>query len=235
MSRTDCGRWVKWGLATTGALLVATLASAQGTETKAPRMPLWDASGAVALHNIRASDAHGGEDQFDWWEPQWETGVQAGRYLTPHLKVEMGVRGPMQYDFYESAQVPAPGLSGGVAFASIDRHVRLVSFAPGVTWQFFENRFVHPYVSAGVSFDVAEIHRSRDAHTVSVSRSNTTIRYSVPAVDTRETLVDARPFLAAGTKSYFNRHWFVRPEAHVALAGSRVGQVSLRLGVGVDF
>jgi hypothetical protein len=49
-------------------------------------------------------------------------------------------------------------------------------------------------------------------------------------------VVEARPFFAAGTKSYFgNGRWFVRPEFEVGVTHARIGAVALRLGVGVDF
>ena len=84
--------------------------------------------------------------------------------------------------------------------------------------------------------DLLNTHRFREAGIESYPLSRTTVRYDVPGIDTRETAVAARPFFAVGSKSYFgNGRWFVRPEFEIGVAKSRIGHVSLRLGVGVDF
>lgn len=233
MAGITARRWLCRGIVTVGATLLATTASAQPGETVA-RMPAWDASGSIALRFIRASD-FGDEDYYYYdWQTQGEPGFQVGRHVTRHLKVEIGVRGPMQFTVDESDLVPAPSIPGGFAETWLDRRVRVLSFAPSLTWQFFENAFVHPYVSAGVAMDVVDIHRFREAYTASYGR--TAIRYDVPGIDTSETMFEARPFFAVGSKSYFgNGQWFVRPEFEIGVTKSRIGRVSLRLGVGVDF
>ena len=225
MSDITTRRWLCRGLTTIGATLLATTVSAQASDTV--RMPVWEASGSVAMQNIRASELDGGQDYlYDYWESQLEPGVQVGRYITKQLKVEIGVRGPMQYSFYESDYVPAPGIPGGVP-ESIDRSVRVLSFAPAITWQFFENSFVHPYVSAGVAMDVSDIHRFRQAGTGSWVQSRTTVQYDVPGVDTRATAVDARPFLAVGTKL-----WTLATAAGLCVPRSRwASEVAHRPGI----
>jgi hypothetical protein len=234
MAEITARRWLCRGLATIGATLLATTASAQASDT-AVRMPAWDASGSLAIHFFQASDLDGSADDYYDSEALGQPGAHVGRYVTPHLKVELGVRGPMQYTSYDTILVPAP-LPGGFAETWVDRNVRVVSFAPAITWQFFENTFTHPYVSAGVAVDLVDIHRFREAGTESYPLSRTTVRYDVPGIDTRKTVVKARPFFAAGSKSYFgNGRWFVRPEVEIGVAKSRIGAVSLRLGVGVDF
>jgi len=235
MAGITARRWLCRGLVTVGATLLATTASAQAGETVV-RMPAWDASGNLAIHFFRASDLDGGDDHYYYdSEALAQPGAQVGRYVTPHLKVELGVRGPMQYTSYDTIHVPAP-LPGGFAETWVDRRVRVVSFAPAITWQFFENTFMHPYVSAGVAVDLVDVHRFREAGTESYPLSRATVRYDVPGIDTRETVVKARPFFAVGSKSYFgNGRWFVRPEAEIGVVKSRIGTGSLRLGVGVDF
>jgi hypothetical protein len=240
MTAPNPRQWQMRGLATVGATLLATAVSAQSIETAQPRFPRWDASASIAMHQVRVNEVDRSDD-LDYWEAQVEVRAQAGRYLTRRLKVELGVLAPMSYEFYESAYVPAPGLTlccgtpAGLGFAGIDQHVRVLSFTPAVTWQFFDNTFVHPYVTVGVDAGVSRIHRFRAAGTSSMTSSGRTIRYDVPGVDTRETVTQARPFLAFGTKSYFNERWFARPEVQMGIARARIGQVSLRLGIGVDF
>lgn len=236
MAATTARRWLRRPVMTVGATLVASISWAQASDVSAVRFPLWDASGSIAFHNVRASEAQRGPDDFDHWDANAELRGQAGRYLTSHLKVEFAVLAPMSYDFYERISVPAPAVPGGVGTTWVDRNVTVLSLQPALTWQFFENTFVHPYVAAGVSVDVANIHRFRDAGADSVFASgNRSFRFDVPAVDTRETVTEFRPFVAFGTKSYFNEHWFARPEVQLGFGQSRLGQVSLRLGIGRDF
>jgi len=236
MAEIAARRWLLRGLAMMVTALVATTASAQSADT-APRMPVWDASVSGALHNVRASEMRPQPDGlYDYFETQWEPGAQVGRYLTSHLKVELGVRGPMQSSFYETDLVPVPALTGGFGWSSVDVNVRVFSVAPAVTWQFLDNTFAHPYLSVGVAMDVMDVHRFRPARTETDYRGRTGVRYDVPAIDTRDTEFIARPFVAVGSKSYFsNGRWFVRPEIQVGTSKSRVSAVSMRLGVGVDF
>jgi hypothetical protein len=236
MTEIAARRWLCRGLAMVGATLLATTVHAQATDTVVP-MPRWDVNGSVAVNNTLASEIRIDPGRYyDYWAGQWEPGAQIGRYLTPHLKLEIGVRGPMHYDFSEDGRVPVAALPGGFGPAPIDVRVRVFSVAPAITWQFLENSFFHPYVSAGLAMDVSDIRRLRDAGTRETFLTRGSVRYDVPAVDTRATEFHARPFLAAGSKSYFsNGRWFVRPEIQVGVAKSRIGQVSLRFGVGVDF
>jgi hypothetical protein len=235
MTALTARQWLTRTLVLVGATFLAASARAQASDVSAVRMPAWDASGSVALFNVRASDAQSGNDNLDYWDTKAELRGQIGRYLTPHLKVEFGLLAPLSYDFYEQLSVATPAVPGGVATTWVDRDVTVLSLQPALTWQFFENTFVHPYVTAGVSVDVANIHRFRDAGADSVFVSGRSVRFDVPPVDTRETVTELRPFLAFGTKSYFNEHWFARPEVQLGFGPSRLGQVSLRLGIGRDF
>jgi hypothetical protein len=236
MAATTARRWLTRSLMTVGTTLFASMAWAQASDVSTFRMPRWDASASVAFHNVRASEVQAGPDDFDYWEPNAEWRGQAGRYATPHLKVEFAVLAPMSYNFYEPILVPAPAVPGGVGTTWVERNVTVLSLQPALTWQFLDNAFVHPYVTAGISVDVANIHRFRDAGIDNVFvPGNRGFRFDVPAIDTRDTVTEVRPFLAFGTKSYFNEHWFARPEVQLGFGQSRLGQVSLRLGIGRDF
>src|SRR5262245_42440646 len=226
MGGTTARQWLTRSLVTVGAMFLATSAWAQASDITTVRMPVWDASGSVALFNVRTSEASGPDDS-DYWETKAELRGQVGRYLTPHFKVEFAILAPMSYDFYEDVSVPVPAVPGAVGFTWVDRDVTVLSMQPAVTWQFFENTFVHPYVTAGISIDVANVHRFRDAGAGAIYLSGSrSIRFDVSPVDTRETVTEARPFVAFGTKSYFNERWFARPEVQLGLAGARLSQVS---------
>ena len=83
MAATTARRWLTRSLMTVGTTLFASMAWAQASDVSTFRMPLWDASGSVAFHNVRASEAQAGPDDFDYWEANAELRGQVGRYLTP--------------------------------------------------------------------------------------------------------------------------------------------------------
>lgn len=102
------------------------------------------------------------------------------------------------------------------------------ALAPGVTYQFGDNQFLHPYVTGGVQIGLVRMHRERNPETVRAP-------VPVPRIDELQTAVHARPFAAAGLKAYFNRRVFVRPEVLAGFGPGGIRQFTLHLGAGVDF
>ena len=142
MAAMTARQWLTRSLVTVGATFLAASAWAQASDVSTARFPLWDASGSIAMFNVRASEAQSGNDNLDYWDTKTELRGQIGRYLTPHLKLEFGMLAPLSYDFYEQLSVPAPAVPGGVGTTWVDRNVTVLSLQPALTWQFFENTFV---------------------------------------------------------------------------------------------
>ena len=210
-------------------LLVGASAFAQGTSREPEAVPFnrWDLSAGVGLHYFATREL----DETDgWWDEKLQLRFQAGRYVSPHLKAEIAVAGPSTYETYESTRIPVAGLPNG-GFAYNDRRVRVVSLTPTFTYQFLENAFAHPFVSAGASLNIVDDHRFRLETTSTINR----VTYSVPALDTRETSLQTRPFVAAGFKSYFNERTFVRPELQVGFGAHGAAQMNIRFDFGIDF
>jgi hypothetical protein len=202
-------------------------AAAQETDEFPPHFPRWDVSGGLGVLWVDHHDLNPNES---WWEPKPQARLQLGRYLTQHLKTELHLSGPSTYDLYEEELFPVAGLSGG-GWAVTFRTVKMFTASPALTYQFFENVFAHPFVSGGADIDVGDDHRTRSASTYAFNR----VSYPITSVDTRRTLLRARPFFAVGSKSYLNDRVFVRPEAHVAFSIEGASRVMLRLDIGVDF
>ena len=78
---------------------------------------------------------------------------------------------------------------------------------------------------------ILQEHRHRDA---AIYRSNG-VSYPVSALDERQTVVKARPFVAGGFKSYVSRSVFVRTEGRWAFAYDGIRQFSMLIGMGADF
>ena len=216
------------------AVLVAVLscgtpAIAQGQPgTPAPKMPVWDAGGSIGFH--WASESALGESERPYWLAQGEYRLDFGRYLTPHLKAELGFSTTSEWHRYDQESFPVAGLRGG-GFAYTERTLRLNIFSPAVTYQFLDNSLMHPYVTGGMRINVLRERRFRDQTTYRVSG----VSYPVPAIDEDRTTTTVHPFVAAGCKSYLTSHTFVRSEALVAFGRSGSTHGALRLGFGVDF
>ena len=219
------------------ALVIAAQASAQTGQPLTLRPenpPRWDVAagfGILAIHRPGGDpgDPYGA---YSWWDQRGEIRFDLGRYWTTHLKTEIGVSLPQTWtDFRCGDRIPVAGLPLGWACSSPTVDQRLTSVSPGFTYQFLENAFAHPFVSAGVRVGVQETH----VHGREEVRTLNRISYTVPAIDRRTTTIRANPFLAAGFKSYFNDRAFVRSEALVALDSGRADEMTFRLGFGVDF
>ena len=189
--------------------------------------PRWDVGGGFALWSLSSS-----ETGTTWtnWEAKAEYRADVGRYWTPHLKTDVAISASNRWDDYESEVFPVPGITGRT-FAYIDSERQLFAIAPAVTWQFRENTLMHPYVSGGVKLGLLQEHRFREGGTF---RAGSTT-YTVTPLEEQRTTVTARPFVAGGFKSYLSRSVFVRTEGRLAFASDGVRQVSVGIGMGVDF
>ncbi|HET9270495.1 MAG TPA: hypothetical protein VFO31_20100 [Vicinamibacterales bacterium] len=192
----------------------------------AATFPRWDAGGSIGFLAVKTSDT-----LTTWadWEQKAEYRFDLGRYWTTHLKTDVAVSASNPWQDYESLQVTVPGVPRGFVYQNVDR--QLFNIAPAVTWQFRENTFMHPYVSGGVRLGLLQEHRYNESDTI---RSGA-ITYTVPHVDERRTVVLARPFFAAGFKSYLSRSVFVRTEGRAGFAQDGMRQLTGVIGIGVDF
>ena len=188
--------------------------------------PRWDAGGSFGFLSITTSDT---DSPWDGWEQKAEYRFDIGRYWTTHLKTEVALSTSNAWQDYDSVRLSVPGVPSAYAYDTIDRQLHTV--APGLTWQFRENTFMHPFVTGGVKIGFLQEHRHREAATY---RSGS-VNYPISALDERRTVVQARPFLGGGFKSYLSRAVFVRTEARVGFASDGPRQLSMLIGIGGDF
>lgn len=188
--------------------------------------PRWDAGGSIGFLAIKTSDT-----LTTWadWEQKAEYRFDLGRYWTTHLKTDVAVSASHPWQDYESLDVSVPGVPRGFLYQRVDR--QLFNVAPAVTWQFRENTFMHPYVSGGVRIGLLQEHRYNGNDTIRMG----TISDTVPHVDERRTVLLARPFVAAGFKSYLSRSVFVRTEGRAGFAQDGMRQLTGIIGIGADF
>lgn len=204
-----------------GALVLITPVQGQTLATTVGA-PDWDAGAGFSLLWVRDADV-GDEGGGSLGESQLR--IDVGRYWTPHLRLGLvAASGPR----FRTAQLAYVDANGRPFPAVITTHARLVTLAPGVSYQFGDNAFVHPYVTAGVQIGLLRIHRERNPDGFRAP-------LQVPRIDERRSTVLARPSAAAGFKAYFNRRVFVRPEVLAAFGPGGIRQFTLNLGAGADF
>ena len=207
-------------------VLAAVCISAGSAAAQQPELPKWDAGASLGL---LFGDGWYAAGIDSYGEPHAAYHFEVGRFWTTHLKTDYAV--VLTHDTHSSDYIryPVTGLPGAYTFIDHDR--RLTGFSGAVTYQFFENQMMHPFVSAGVQFGVNNDHAYRDSQVYTVSR----ITYTVPALDARESVTLVRPFIAVGAKSYFNERTFLKSEFAMGFNGDGVSHSILRLGFGFDF
>jgi hypothetical protein len=189
----------------------------------------WDiaGTGGLAIIGKEGDPPFGGDrDGAQAWN------LDAGRYLSTHLKVDAGVMRTSSYYNSNPRSFPVPGLPPEYYYVTwAQSRIHSTSFSAAATYQFFENQWAHPFVSAGVAVIREEEHSIRPRHLVTLNR----IPYEISAVDERTTTVFARPFIAGGWKSYFNERVFIRSEVLVAMRRDGFSHATMRIGAGFDF
>jgi hypothetical protein len=201
-------------------LAVATNADAQQ----------WDATGQVALLKRNKPEL----TEFDHWYSVAAVDGTVGRYWTPHFKTEFEIGTAAEGTIDGAANVPVPGRSYPY-YRYREHKLRETTAGAAVMYQFFDNRWVHPFVGGG--FEVARERHFADslpAGTVRVSTAVPTLSLpAVPAIDT--VTYSVRPVLNGGFKFYVTPHGFVRTEVRTSFGADRPAAVQWRGGAGFDF
>jgi hypothetical protein len=216
-------------LAATLFLTIPAFAQDASVAPAGPQMPKWEFGGGLGLLAARSGEFTSScACGYEYWRQMAEYRFDVGRYWTTHVKTSLSVGLSPRFNDYENGVVIVNGVS---RFVSNERTARATTIAPSVTYQFFENAFMHPYVTGGVRVSAIDERRFRAARNYPPGATPDPV--SPP--EERRTIVLARPFVSAGMKSYINEQAFVRSEALVALGAKGITQVTLHLGVGVDF
>lgn len=194
----------------------------------------WDANTSVGLHVTEPVDA-GAPHPVDVNYGKDATagfGIDIGRYWTSHLKTEAGIQLRPDWTAYSSENVRLP--DGQVVNAFRRTDISLTQLSAAATWQFLDNTYAHPYVSAGARIGIARAHGVREERGW-VYDGRQSISYAVERDESRAVNVIVRPFLAGGFKCYFTERVFTRPEVSAAWREGGTSQLTFRLGFGLDF
>lgn len=212
-------------------LLGASSAAAQQVDGSGVPYRAWDINAAFGFHTSAESDLSGQQGMLGGsWEPAWAGSFDVGRYWTSHVKTEAGLAHFSGMQYYASE--PILGTTGqqiGQIFSTTD--VRQTQVVLAGTYQFLENAFAHPYVSAGARIGFLDYRTYENRYLYSSLPPNGL----GPAEERQGVDVRVRPFVGAGSKSYFSERVFIRPEMVMAFDGTGLAQFGLRLGLGLDF
>ena len=189
----------------------------------------WDVAGSIGWLAGNKSDI--AEEWNDWYDT-FATSLEIGRYWTPHVKTEAGVFVTTEAGVFARQQPFIPD-GGSPIFIPREHHFRVTAFSAFATYQFFENTWVHPFLSAGVHF-TEERERAFSLDVPYYGRDFRPI--DVPVEPPRQaTVFSIRPVAMGGAKFYVNERGFVRTDLGVAWHDGRVAHVIWRAGIGVDF
>ena len=207
------------------AVVVAVCLAVSNAEAQESR---WDAAGHVTWLG-----EHRPDQLFEWdrWFGVASGGGSVGYYWTSHLKTELDVSTSTRGELYSFETIPVPG-STTPLFLEREHEFRITTASAGLTGQFFENAWFHPFLGAGVELvrerthieSVASTFAPRDPRAAAlVPPDETRVRYS------------SRPYAAAGFKVYVSERAFIRGDLRTSWSADGLSALAWRSGVGVDF
>ena len=207
---------------------VSNVSSAQSVVLSAPDQKRWDVAGSVGWLGGNKSGI--AEEWNDWYD-SFAASLDVGRYWTPHLKTEAGILFTTEGDVMShSDRVTVDGVS---IFIPREHHVRVTALTASATYQFLENTWVHPFLTAGAQF-TEERERAVSLDVPFFTRDSRRVEVPIPA-PTQATVFSIRPFAMGGAKFYVNERGFVRTDLGMAWHEGRVAHATWRAGIGVDF
>lgn len=207
----------------------ADQARAQTTISVLPAEPArWDVAGHTGWLGGNKSDV--GAEWDDWFDA-WQGGASAGYYVTPHLKTEIQASFAGHGRVQGNELVPIPGLPYP-AYRVQEHLFDTSSVGAGVSYQFRENAWFHPYVGGGVDV-IRERHRIEVPQQVFPGRDpGLSVASPGKAADTVSW--DPRPFVSAGFKLYLSERAFMRSELRSSLSHRGAAYMAWSAGIGVD-
>jgi hypothetical protein len=211
-------------------ILPATTASAQSGAPKGATQQAIrpDISGSIGWLNGNKSEL---DSSHDWYNRGVHGALTFGWHWSTHLKTELEASASSRARFQAASEEV---LNGARAFVNSEHSFRTRRLTLLQQYQFGENAWFHPHLAAGVDFNRERISRfDREVYFYEpAARQSSVVRQAVRHPDRTE--VHTRPVVSAGFKAYVTPRAFVRSDLRI-VSGSRVEEVLLRFGVGVDF
>jgi hypothetical protein len=180
----------------------------------------WDAVGFVGWRGVNKSEV---APDWDAWYDVAAFSASTSRHLTSHLKVEVDLSTTSTGRVLEQVFIGPPG---PLPYYSLREYrFRRTTLATALTYQFFQNRWVHPFLGIGLE-------GVRETERLEVQLAP--IRVPPPMPETRATH-RARPFMVGGFKFYVSERGFIRTDVLTTFSSDGAESAAWRVGVGVDF
>jgi hypothetical protein len=217
------------------ALALPVLAYAQSSPPSPTAATPWDSTVVVGLLSGRPQPT-GTRSYADDWFNAAELGAVIGRHLTPHVKAELELSTSTEGRRFVERYVQPPNYPNPVPIGA-EQFTRIHEVGASLTYQFFENEWVHPFVQVGAVMDLDRVRTHTWAQSFFTGDSRASGNQVIVA-DENETMpktsIRGRGVVGAGAKFYVTPRVFVRTDGRFAVGAS--GQhLVLRAGVGVDF
>ena len=209
-------------------LALPALVHAQGSPAvvlRDPAPPSWDVSGHVSWLTVDKGDV---APEWNRWYDVATVGASAGRFFGPHLKVEADIATSAWADVYVEKSFTTPAQPYPVFYAQPQRF-RMTTVSGGVSYQFLNNRWLHPVVGAGL--EAARETRAVESIIVG-GRPPAGAQLDPPGTTASWR---NRPFADVGFKWFVSERGFIRSDVRTTFDAHGVAQVSWRTGFGVDF
>ena len=208
---------------------VPAVASAQVAQAGAAN---WDIAATTGLFAGYAPES--GSRYQELWFQNAQGGITFGRYMTPHVKLELEASATSKGTQFRDHTITVPGYPYSYPLTSeVTTTVR--SLAASVVWQFRDNEWVHPFVQAGVSTDFDRVTvRTWEPVLISPYPGAPPIREVTERIDGPATTRELRGLLGGGAKVYLTQRLFIRSDGRWTFGRQR-HNVAFRLGAGVDF
>jgi hypothetical protein len=187
-----------------------------------------DIAGSIGWLNVNKGEL---DSYNDWYNRAVQGALTFGWHWSVHLKTEVEASASSRAELYASTEQIINGSRAQVASENSFRTRRVTI---GQQYQFGENAWFHPHVAAGVDFSWETTARTdREVYFYDpAARQSTIVRR--PVVHPDRTDLHTRPFAAAGFKAYMTPRAFLRSDLRL-VAGRRIEEVMLRIGLGIDF
>lgn len=213
------------------ACLTASITAAQEPTSAITLLPAGPSRWDVAAHITWLGERRTGPSfARDRWINVAAGGAIVGYYWTPHLKAELDISTSGEDEIYSIEPIALPGINTLFPLQR-DHTFRVSTVSVGFVAQFFENAWVHPFISGGM-----EIVRERE-HVETTLPPVPPRAVTPPIVTVPETLVQlaTRPYVATGFKAYVSERAFIRTDVRTSWSTDGLAALGWHSGVGFDF
>jgi hypothetical protein len=214
-------------------LLLAHPAFAQAPPTislSPPQPARWDLAGQVTWFGSNKAKV-----APDWnsWYSSGAGGLTVGRYWTPHLKTEVAATVSRVGRLYATDPIVFNG-QFPAAFVTRERLFQATTVTAAVSYQFFENQWVHPFVGGGLEV-VRERQRVNVLRQTIPAREPPSSQFVPGSLGAPEVTYAAQPFVNAGLKMFVSERAFVRTEVMTSINSRGLAHATWSGGIGVEF